>query len=184
MRFFKSRNEVTVNQVEILSGYVDEDCTHCSTWWFNLPIELAVEMKEKYNIPKYKKVVIDGEEEILFLDYESFQFEYVLTANVGLGNTVAFEEFDGTDFRLAKEYQGKESVNITWRYCRLYDDGFFDTCDDEDFVELEYGGYTTPHVEIIGDDKELLLKDIHKVMIGVLDGDKRTKKRLFNFCGD
>ena len=178
MNFLK--NIIEVSQVDVLSGYIDDDCTHFTTWYFNLPFNVALEMKNKYNIPKYREVTVCGKKEVLFLDCDTFQIEYTLSANAD----GSCGEFDGTDFRLASKYNGKEEVAIIYRYDILDDDMIIDVCEDEDYVELENGKYCLPQVEITGDDKNALLDDLHEIMVEILDGDSEKRKRLIQFCGD
>ena len=182
MKFFK--NVLEVHQVDVLSGYVSDDCTHLATWYFDLPFNLALEMKNKYDIPKYKEVTLGGKKEVLFLDRDSFQIEYVLSANVNLLDYDEADEFDGSDFRIAMKYNGEEEVDLIYRYDILNDDLIIDGCEDEDYVEVKKGSYCLPSVKITGEDKEALLDDLHEIMIEILDGDPKRKEYLIQFLGD
>lgn len=189
--FFKSKKKPKVDQVDLFNGDVGDHCTDMSIWLFSLPMELAVEMKEKYHIPKYRWVTDNhGKKEILFLDYETIGFNYVLKSYN--------EDFDsyyiGDDYRTAKSYDGEEYVTLSFAYDCLWDDGYIDVWEGyegdtytdsfEEGFEYDYDQPHHPEIEITGNDKKELLKDLHKIMAKIIDGDQKKKDKLYTFNGD
>ena len=186
MRNYKEKDrKPKIVQVMIFNGSIDDDCTDLSEWIFDLPIERAIEMREKYNIPKYMAVKNDNEKEILLLDFEKIQIEYVLASC-----NDSWDGYIGDDFRLAEKYDGEETVWLYWGYNVLTDEGYLDTwegyCGDEYSSVFDNECFDTvwPCIEITGEDKEKLLEELHGLMIEVLDGDPKIKERLYDFCGD
>ena len=191
--FFKSNKKPKIVDVQFLNGYVDENCTDFSEWFFELPTELAVEMKEKYHIPKYRKVIdSNGNEEILFLDYRSICIVYSLSSFND--NWLHKGDYIGDDYRIAKNYNGVENVSLEWSYVYLDENMDFvvwegyvgDKYIDNFDIGYEYD-YDQPHhtcIEITREDKEKLLDTLHEIIVGVIDGNPKRKKSLYFFNGD
>lgn len=175
----------------MFNGYVGEHCTDFSEWVFELPGKLAVEIKDRYHIPKYRIVRNENRKEYLFLDFDSICLEYCLSSyNDDWQNK---GDYIGDDYRIAKEYEGVENIYLCWSYDCLYDDGCIDlygACVGDEFTNIFEPGYEydydqeEPSVEIVGDDKEELLKILHPLMEKIIDGEKSIKDKLYQFNGD
>ena len=194
-KFFKSKGKPKVVQVDLFNGYINDHCTDYSEWYFELPIKLAAEMKEKYNIPKYYKVVNGNQEEILFLDFDSIHFEYCLSSNNNMAddNWEDVEYYIGDDYRTAMNHHGVEEIYLCWSYSTLGDDGTIDQwggyVGDEYFDIFNYnfkcnGELPYLSITISGEDKETLLELLHPMMEKIIDGDQSVKDRLYSFHGD
>lgn len=193
-KFFKTNGKLKVSEVQLFNGYINDDCTDYSEWHFDLPYKLAIEMKDKYNLPKYYKVVNGDEEEILFLSVDSIHFEYSLSSN----NNIYDDNFEsgyyiGDDYRTAKNHHGIEEIRLCWSYMFPCDDGSIDYWEgyvgDEYFDIFNYnyeylGELPNLSIDIDGEDKELLLNIMHPIMEKIIDGDQSIKEKLYTFNGD
>ena len=206
-RFFKSNKRPEVCQVELFHGDVGENCTNSVNWIFELPVELSKELYEKYNIPKYlgvryqsckgfdkasgEPVFNDPEKEVLLLNFEDMTIEYTL-------DTYEDDDWDyeGDDYRTAKDHNGREYISIHWTYDSLNDywgdimpwegyvgDEYFKLSDFDYELPEDMNG-CHPSIEITGEDKDKLLELLYPIMAEVIDGDLEVKKKLYDYCGD
>ena len=204
-KFFKSNKRPEVCQVELFHGDLGEDCTSSVNWIFELPLELSKELYKKYNIPKYLGVkhksyigkdksgelLFDTEKEVLLLNFEDMTIEYTLDT---------YEEndwdYEGDDYRTAKDHNGRESIFVHWTYDHLNEywneigpwegyvgDEYF-KLSDFDYELPEDMNSCHPSIEITGEDKDKLLELLYPIMAEVIDGDTEVKKSLYDYCGD
>ena len=192
--FFKSKKKPRVSDVQLFNGCVSDNCTDYVEWHFELPDELKIEVKEKFHIPKYRKVKnpMHKNEEILFLNFDSIYFEYCLSSCND--NWLNRDNYIGDDYRTAIKYNSQENIFLYWNYNYLADDGFTDLWEgynddvytnifDEGY-EYDYDQIPNPNIEIIGEDKEKLLKIFYPIMDEILDGKQEAKDKLYCFNGD
>ena len=189
--FFKCNREPEVDVVQLFNYFYndsDESLTNCAEWHFSLPLELAMEMKERYKIPEHRKVKNNGDEEILNLNYNFIDIEYRLSSydeNWSPDNCVA--DYREDDYRIAvPQYNGTEDVFLNWAY-NSADDGeiwegyagdVFEIVGEDCPYDYDHES-AWPDIEITGEDKEELLSVLHPIMEKILDGDESIREKLY-----
>ena len=196
-KFFKTHKKPSVSCVALFHGE-----ENYAEWCFELPIECAMELQEKYNIPRYlgvarrdykgidkdgKPLYSDPKKDVLLLNYEDISLEYILDTTDDDSDDW---DYLGDDYRTAKDHAGKERIYLEWTYDCLdhsgeismwegYEGDEYFSLSDFDYELPEFMNGCHPSIEITGEDKEKLLLILHQIMDEVLDGDPEEKKKLY-----
>ena len=191
--FFKFNEKPEVSIVQLFSYFHhddDESPTNCAEWHFSLPLELAMEMKEKYKIPEHRNVKNNKDEETLNLNYDLLDIKYVLSSydeNWKPDNRTT--DYREDDYRIAiPQYNGTEYVFLCWAYESAdysgtwegYVGDVFEVVGEDCPYDYDHES-AWPEIEIAGKDKEELLKVLYPIMEEILDGDESIRKELYEY---